>query len=100
MKGIDITKGKCSGFLDLEIKSLNDPENIQSESLTDDEAGEKGPFEIVCNYSNYIYIYIYTNLLLSFHLVQNCLNNKSDPKILKSARVACRDFARILIPRV
>lgn len=49
LKGIAVTKGKCSGFVDLEKKSLNDPENIQSESWTDDEAAEKGPFEIVCN---------------------------------------------------
>lgn len=48
LKGIAVTKGKCSG-LDWEKKSLNDPENIQSESWTDDEAAEKGPFEIVCN---------------------------------------------------
>lgn len=49
LKGIAVTKGKCSGFLDLEIKSMNDPENIKSESLTDDEAAEEGPVEIVCN---------------------------------------------------
>lgn len=48
VKGIAVTKGKCSGFLDLEIKSMNDPENIKSESLTDDEAAEEGPVEIKC----------------------------------------------------
>lgn len=62
VKGIDITKGKCSGFLDLEIKSLNDPENIQSESLTDDEAGEKGPFEIKCGLPAISCTYLTCNL--------------------------------------
>lgn len=62
VKGIDVTKGKCSGFLDLEIKSLNDPENIQSESLTDDEAGEKGPFEIKCGLPAISCTYLTCNL--------------------------------------
>lgn len=62
VKGIDVTKGKCSGFLDLERKSLNDPENIQSESLTDDEAGEKGPFEIKCGLPAISCTYLTCNL--------------------------------------
>lgn len=51
IKGISVTKGKCSGFQDMERKSLDDPENIKLESLTDDETGEEGPFEIKCGLS-------------------------------------------------
>lgn len=42
-------KGKCFGFFDLEIKSMNDFENIKFELLMDDEVVEEGLVEIVCN---------------------------------------------------